>query len=463
MPITPADFCEEEKKGKYTINKVMLERYVTQQGFRCMYEDMNQRDIRVVRIINKRVFKSSTNIMYRYVVSKLEGHYDKWLEPLKNYTSFLFAATIIQMVRIEPNLLRDTSTECFIPFNNGVANITKSGTVIKTYEQVLSGETCIMNDRIIPRGVDLSHSNYKDGDWYKFCENAVGKQGITYLMRTIGYMLHTYKDKANAKMIMFSDTAFLDNNNAMGGSGKSIIAYDSLAQIRNVHWEDGKEFDPRGKFKFQGITSEHDIICIDDIPEGFKQEVIYNKVTGNFSSEEKFKSRQTFSFDNSFKTIITGNYGLIISGGSDSRRTCMIGFTDHYNKENQPIHEFKCRFFSEWVGDKAIEYQYFYNFVFECIKMYFNMGIDSYKFEEIVAKGIYNNLPKSKIAAIDRIADRTIGEENCMRMTDWEDLTGIPSESFKTIMKNKGYLIKSTRMKTKRNPNRSQRYYFEEE
>jgi len=462
MPITPADFCTEDK-GKYTINKVMLERYVTQQGFRCMYEDMNQKDIRVVRIVNKRVQKSSTNIMYRYVVKKLENGYEKWLEPLKNYTSFLFAATIIQMVRIEPSLLRDTATESYVPFENGVICIDKSRIVLKSYEEVLTGETCIMSDRIIPRSIDLSKTDFRAGHWYKFCERAVGVAGIPYLMRAIGYMLHNYKDKSNAKMVMFSDTGFLENNNAMGGSGKSIIAYDSLKQIRNVHWEDGKEFDPKGKFKFQGITAEHDIICIDDIPKDFKQEVIYNKVTGNFSSEEKFKSRQTFSFDNSFKTIITGNYGLVITGGSDSRRTCMIGFTSHYSENHQPMHEFKRRFFSEWTGEYAVQYQYFYHFMFECIRMYLSEGIDSYRFDDIVMKGIYNNIPRNKINKVDAYVEMVVGEANCMKMTDWEDITGIPRESFKSFMANRGYVIKETRMKTERNPARSQRYYFDVE
>lgn len=462
MKITPEHFCIKDK-DKCIIDKVMLERYVTQQGFRCMYEDTSQKDIRVVRIVDKRVKKSSTNFMYRYVVSVLENGYENWLQPLKNYTSFLFAATIIQMVRIEPNLLKDTVSESFIPFDNGIVSVTKRGVKLKTYEQVLTGETCIMNDRIIPRSIDLSITNYKNGDWYKFCLNAVGEEGLPYLMRTIGYLLHTYKDKSNAKMIMYSDTANTNSTNAMGGSGKSIIAYDCLKEIRYVHWEDGKEFDPKGKFKFQGITAEHDIICIDDIPKGFRQEVIYNKVTGNFSSEEKFKSRQTFSFDNSFKTVITGNHGLVISGGSDARRTCMIGFTDYYNMNNQPIHEFGVRFFKEWYGDAEIQFQYFYAFCFECIRMYLQQGIESYKFDEIVKKGIYNSIPENKMLQFDKQMKLFIGEDNCMRMSDWQLISGIKEDIVIDIMKNKGYEVKVTRKKTPQNPSRSQRYYFEEE
>lgn len=460
MPITPADFCIEEK-GKPLIDKVVLDYYCTQEGFRCMFESSNLRDICVVRIVDKRVYNSSTHSMYHYVRDMLKKNHAKWLKPLKEYTSFLFAPTIIQMMRIEPDLLRDTATESFIPFINGIVSVTKENITLKTYSQVLLGETCIMNDRIIPRKIDLSKNDFKKGVWYKFCENAVGKDGIGYLMRSLGYLLHTYKDKANAKMIMFSDTSNVTNKDAMGGSGKSIIAYDSIKEIRNVHWEDGKEFEPNGRFKFQGITSSHDVICIDDIPKGFRQEVIYNKVTGNFSSEEKFKSRQTFSFDNSFKTILTGNYGLVITGGSDSRRTCLIGFTNHYNEKHQPIHEFGDRFFSEWVGESAIEYQYFYCFMFECIRMYLNQGIESYKYNEIVTKGLYNGLSKSQMERLNGVIDRIVGEENCMRINEFELLSGIPIESLKSIMLNKGCEIKQTRLRTKRNPDRNLRYYFD--
>jgi len=460
MKITPEHFCVKDKE-RYVIDKVMLERFVTQQGFRCMYEDTGMRDIRVVRIENKRVKKSSTNFMYRYVVSILENGYEKWLQPLKDYTSFLFAATIIQMVRIEPNLLKDTASESFIPFDNGIISVTRNGATLKTYEEVLTGDTCIMNDRIIPRKVDLSINDYESGDWYKFCRNAVGRDGILYLMRSIGYLLHTYKDKSNAKMIMFSDTADVSNTNAMGGSGKSIIANDCLKEIRNVHWEDGKEFDPKGKFKFQGITAEHDIICIDDIPKGFRQEVIYNKVTGNFSAEDKFKARRTFSFENSFKTVITGNHGLVINGGSDERRTCMVGFTDYYNKEHQPKHEFEYRFFEEWYGEAEIQYQYFYNFCFECVRMYLEQGIASYKFDEIVKKGMYSNMSDGKMRAFDKQYELLIGEDNCMKMTDWEQVTGLRQDLVVEIMRNKGYRVLQTRKKTAMNPARSQRYYFE--
>lgn len=468
--ITPDKFCQwssvDEEKRKPVINEVILERYLTQEGFRCMYDDANQSDIRMVRIVDKRVRKSGTNAMYRFLVDTLEKGYEDWLQPLKAYRVFLFAPTIIQMVRIEPELLRDTAIESFIPFDNGIVSIDNQRIVLKKYADILTGDTCILNDKIIHRNIDLTCSNYKKGSWYKFCENAVGKEGIDSLMKSIGFMLHTYKDKSNAKMVVFADAAHTDNPNAMGGSGKSLIAFNSLREIRSLHWEDGKLFNPKDTFKFQGLTSEHDIACLDDIQKGFNQEVLYNMITGNFSSQEKYKSRKVVDFQDSSKFILTGNFGFSMGGDSDKRRGIVIGFTDHYNSKNQPINEFKHRFFEDWVGSRSIEYQYFYNFMFDCIRMYLEYGMESYLYDEVVKKGIINvSYSNTLLQAIHSVKHEFVGEKNAMRNKDWFDKVGMDDPNTLTVLRKvmeaEGYIVeKGLRKRIGDDTNASQLYYF---
>jgi hypothetical protein len=448
--ITPDDFCKwsssNEEKRKPIIDEVVLEEYITQCGFRCMYDDFKLNDIRMVRVKDFRVSNSSTNMLYHFLKTDISKSHKEWLQPLKAYRVLLFAPAIIQMNRIEPNLLRDTANKSYIPFNNGIVEITKSGVALKSYGEVLSKKTCLLEDKIIQRDVDLSKSDYENGSWYKFCKNAVGVEGLPALMSAIGYMLHTYKDKSKASMIMFSDSANDDDLNANGGSGKSLIAYYGLREIRNTHWEDGKSFDPGSTFKFQGLTPAHEITIIDDIKKRFNQEVLYNMITGEFSLQVKYKTATRIDFENSCKFIITGNFGISLNGDSDKRRSCIIGFTDHYNKSNTPIKEFGHRFFDDWVDDLAVEYQYFYNFMFACIKLFLNKGISDYNYDSVIKKGVTNTYPKNLLDAIDRMKDRTIGIDNAMKMKYWYDFIGVNNEksveAFRKVMELDGYMMK---------------------
>ena len=450
--ISPSDFCQwsstDTEKRKPVINEVVLERYLTQQGFRCMYEDAIQAEMRVVRVVDKRIRKSGTNEIYRYLVDILEDSHEQWLQPLKAYRVLLYDPTIKQMVRVEPNILKDTALTSYIPFDNGIIAVNKSGIELKKYSDVLIGDTCILNEQIIHRDIDLGVAEYQNGAWYKFCVNAVGIDGITHLMRALGFMLHTYKDRANAKMVIFADTSLSEFQEANGGSGKSFIAYDSLREIRNSHYIDGKDFDPKSQFKFQGVKPEHDIVCIDDIPKGFKQTIIYNKITGNFSSEAKYKASKTLEFKDSAKFIITGNYGLVIEGESDRRRSCVIGFTDHYSSKLRPIDEFKHRFFDEWTDERAIEYQYFFGFMFSCIQLYLQSGMESYRHSEVMQKGVVNTHSNKLIAAINSAMPKLIGIENAMLQKEWKDVVGAKDENtlevLRKVMDSHNYVIEPT-------------------
>lgn len=467
--ITISDFCQykgEPEKAVPIIDEVVLERFITQAGFRRVCDDDNQDNPTVVRVIDNRIRKSSTSDIYDYLVELLEKEHYAWLLPLKKYRVLLFKPTVLQMKRIIPKVLRDTAINSYIPFDNGIVVITKDGVSIKPYSEVLTEKTCILEEKIIRKSVDISDSDYKKGAWFKMCENAVGKEGLPYLMRSIGFMLSTFKDKANSKMVVFSDAAISDSDEANGGSCKSLLAYDSLCEIRNVHYVDAKRFKADDKFGFQGVKSTHDIICLDDIQKGFKQSVIYNKITGSFSSEDKYVSLKTSEFRDSPKVIVTGNYGLVMNGGSDRRRSCVIGFTDYYSDKRRPIDEFGHRFFDEWTGKRAIEYQLFYAFQFECIRMYLEQGMESYKSEQVAQKSVASNYPKGLIGAINEAKYKLIGAENAMLQKGWLSTIGRSEpntlEVLRKIMDSEGYVIDTSirRKVNKTDANASQLYFW---
>lgn len=467
--IKVSDFCiytdhVNEAKRKPAIDKITLSEYLVQEGYFCLYSG-NQTGLTRCRVVDKRVEIITPNKFYTNLRDAIKVSHRAWLEPLMADWKLLTPIAMMQMNRAEPELLRDTENTSYIPFDNGILTITANGIALNKYSDVLVGDTCIMNDRIIHRNIDLSCSDYTKGVFYEFCKNAVGSDGLPYLMRALGFMLHTYKDRANSKMVVFADASGFDTTDANGGSGKSFLAYDCLSEIRNCHWIDGREFNPSSQFKFQGVSPEHEIVCLDDIPQGFKQSVIYNKITGAFSSEAKYKATQTIGFKDSAKFIITGNYGLVSEGESDKRRSIVIGFTGHYNSKNRPIDEFKHRFFDGWVGDLAIEYQYFYAFMAACIQQYLKYGMESYKHEEVARKGIISKYSGGIVGAIQAVKHRFIGAENAMLQKAWFDIIGRTEtntlEVLRKLMDADGYELASVRKKLKTtDAHASQLYYW---
>ena len=51
----------------------------------------------------------------------------------------------------------------------------------------------------------LSKDDAFKGNFALFASRAVGDEGFSALCRSMGYMLHTYKDASRAKMVFFSD------------------------------------------------------------------------------------------------------------------------------------------------------------------------------------------------------------------------------------------------------------------
>lgn len=467
--ITPANFClwshQDEAKRKPIFDEVVLDDYLTQEGFRCMFDNHNTSDMRLVRVQDNVITETDNHEMYHFIKTEIIKNHAIWLKTLKTHRNLMYQTAIAQLNKLEPKYLRDTATTSYIAFQNGIVCITTDGYDLKPYKEVLKGGTYLLAEKIIQRKFEPKTFDYKIGEWYRFCENAAGKDGISYLMRIIGYMLHTYKDKSKAKIVAFADAANIENPNAMGGTGKTIIAKDCLAEIRCLHWEDGKEFNPKSQFKFQGLNTTHEVLCLDDVKKQFDSEVLYNKITGNFSTEEKYKPKTTIDHRFSPKSILTTNFGMLLDGDSDKRRFIMFGFTGHYNLNNTPRDEFGHQLFEDWVGKYSIEYQLFYLFIFDCLRLNFTYGAEDFRHEQIRKKGINEEFNNELVERMEEFRDGFIGIDNAMQVKDWLRVLGTDdysvSDSLKRFMDSEGYDIYDIRRRIQNAKNPTKLYYFE--
>ena len=88
------------------------------------------------------------------------------------------------------------------------------------------------------------------GQFEKFCYNIAGTNEIRFqaLKTIIGYLLHRNKEVGEPKAIIFYDERMGQNNQAHGGTGKTLLS-QALSKCREVEIFDGKEIKAGSWFK----------------------------------------------------------------------------------------------------------------------------------------------------------------------------------------------------------------------
>lgn len=302
---------------------------------------------------------------------------------------------LLSLGEYKGNILKDDKDHAYFPFLNGIVVVSKEKVELLSYNEVLTDNTVVYDSKIIKRNIEIiEREKAIISDFADFCKKAIDGEdnmikGYKYLFRAIGYMLHSYKDPATAKMVFFSDC-----NNAYGISegrtGKSLIAQVALRQLRNLSVIDGKQFDYRDKYMLDNVDDLTDIVCMQDMRNGFNQETLYNLITGDFQIGKKYQTKTVIPFKDAPKIIADSNFSVKLNGGSDFARIIVIGFGHFFNYKNTPANYYKKRFFDDW-GDA--DFNKFYSFMFYCVKDYFNYGVQSYRLNELAAYSVYNRYP----------------------------------------------------------------------
>ncbi len=370
------------QSGKASINKNEFIKYLSSLGYRC-YSDGGTPTL--INIKNNLIYQDDKDVLYKKIAdifSESEAHLALFID---RPNAYIGSDKICFLPSFEPKLLRDNKKTSYIPFINGIVKITADEISVNPFKNILSTKRLLYKDDIKDFKIQIT-TDYLDGDFARFVSNAVTAEGFDYAMRAIGYLLHKYKDPSMAKIVAFSDANDTTSRYANGGTGKSLIAKDALAYIRNTKCIDGKQFMKDDKFRFQGVTPRHDVVAVEDIMRGADLSLFFNACTGYFQVQDRFKDSVNIPFEDSPKILMTSNQALQIRGTSEQRRICPIGFSDHYNVKTTPLQEFGKLFFSsEWSEKDWLD---FYNFMFSCIQRYLKDGLDSYGYTALQHKAL---------------------------------------------------------------------------
>ena len=308
-----------------------------------------------------------SNDVKNYLLSK------KKLEVLevfvKGVGSYITAKKLDMLPSIANINDRDTRTSSRFYFKNCYCEIDKNGISSYDYSNL---NNPIWETRIIQKS--FTHPS-ETGNFEVFCENITGQnqERLLALKTILGYLLHRSKEVGDAKAIILYDEKMSQNNQANGGTGKTLLSM-ALKECREVEIFDAKDIKEGSWFKNQRVELTTDVLVFDDLKRHYSFESFFPMITSGLEVERKREKAFYIELNNSPKLLITSNYYVSGPGGSsDERRRHEFEISNHYNLDFTPEIEFENRFFgSQWDEN---EWSKFYLFMMSCCQSYLKYGL----------------------------------------------------------------------------------------
>lgn len=233
-------------------------------------------------------------------------------------------------------------------------------------------------------------------------------------LAALGYLLHRYKDPANAYCVWSTDYLIRDTEESHGGTGKSLAAA-ALLHLMQAETLDGRN--PRltqNPHIFENVTEHTDQLLLDDAQKYIEFEFFFSLITSFMKVNPKGKKGFTIPQELAPKLHITSNFPPLRADTSTRRRIWFMAYSDyfHYNpggeyrEERKPIDEFGIRFFKEDFS--AEEWNHFLNLMARCVQLWLQHGKIEPPMAELLA-----NAHRSRIGAeFEAWADVYFSEDN---------------------------------------------------
>lgn len=374
--------------GTNKIDPESLHIFLGERGYRT-YKPFGVKTTILVKIENNRVREVSTNEIWTLCWEYIDTEYKfddpderRQVKDVFQRSRALFHKQNLSLLKtINLNECKDTKEKSYMFFNDCVLEVTANSIMIKDYKEIegLVFETDISNFNFKssdPHQKRTLDEIRPEGEFYEFvkdlCNNknlSVNEKSLESLQTIIGYLIHRYKDPANAKAIIFMDT--YKDGSPNGGTGKGLLT-KGIGKVRESVYQDGKYFVSSDKFVFSNINYGIRLLIIDDVPKNFDFEKIFPLITEKAVVERKYENKFVIPFEESPKIILTTNY--IVEGTSASHRRRKVEFilSETFNADYSPEDKFGHLLFIEWTVD---EWKKFYLFMIYCVQKFLEKGI----------------------------------------------------------------------------------------
>jgi len=356
-------FWDTDKNGKLSLNDYKFKLFLENRGFYKV--QLNEKEFTFVKVYNNIINEVNEVQIKDFVLNHV-------VEVDMNVYNFFAKSTtkfsenyLNQLATKYLAMVRDTESESYLFFQNGVLKVTESSTELIDYINIGG---FVWQKNIIPH--KFKKKDIKS-DFEKFILNVSNQDAERKLIveTALGYLLNTYKKQDEGLAIVFYDETL--NDNPSGRTGKTLIS-KALSHCRKLVTLNGKEFNSKGQFPYQTINLDDNIICFDDMERSFKFETLFSIITGNLTLNKKNLQPIEIPFSKSPKIMFTSNYILSGVGDSHDARKIEIELFRHYSKKYKPINEFGKLFFTQWNND---EWNAFYSYMVSNIQKYFSKGL----------------------------------------------------------------------------------------
>jgi len=372
--------------------------FLHKHGFAKYYPERSNKPT-YVYIEENKVSESSVELIkdfvLKYCLSK--GELDVYNHCAKN--TQLFTESHLNMLEsIDMRILQDSRYVSYIPFNNGVVEVTKDKVELLSYIDI---DGYIWKEHIIKRNFTRLPSHDNNFQDFVHKVSAQDSERIKAMESTLGYLIHTFKDKTDQKAIIFNDQEIDDNPN--GGSGKSLML-TAIGNIRKIIKIDGKAYNPsKNDFVYQRVNMDTQVLAFDDVKKHFDFEQLFSLITEGIPVNRKNKDEIYIPFERSPKIVITTNYVISGAGTSHDRRRHEIEFFQYFNSQRNPQDEYGKLLFDEWSKD---EWAHFDNYMLSNLQMYLQNGLvrsisinaDAKRFIQNTCKEFYDFVMDGNIA-----------------------------------------------------------------
>jgi hypothetical protein len=352
---------------KITIVPHDYAKFLQKHGFAKYYPERSNKPT-YVYIEENKVSESSVELIKDFVLKYClaKGELDIYNHCAKS--AQLFTESHLNMLEsINMRILQDDRYSSYIPFLNGVAKVSKDKEELMSYIDI---DGYIWREQIIKRNytrIAIHDNNFQD---FVHKVSAQDEQRIKAMESTLGYLIHTFKDKTDQKAIIFNDQEIDDNPN--GGSGKSLML-TAIGNIRKIIKIDGKAYNPsKNDFVYQRVNMDTQVLAFDDVKKHFDFEQLFSLITEGIPVNRKNKDEIYIPFERSPKIVITTNYVISGAGTSHDRRRHEIEFFQYFNSQRNPQDEYGKLLFDEWNKD---EWAHFDNYMLSNLQMYLQNGL----------------------------------------------------------------------------------------
>lgn len=195
-----------------------------------------------------------------------------------------------------------------------------------------------------------------------------------------GYLLHHFKKDDMAKCVWIMESKLTNEDESSGGSGKSlfmrILHYMHLASIVTLDGRDGDM--TKNNHFLDRVSSDTDILYIDDASKNFPFDTFYGKITGQLTVNPKGSQSFEIDYRDSPYTAISSNFPWKGDDRSTLRRLIPVVFGDYYHEQGQDGEYNETRKVStDFGGQNLFGHDYTeedwnadYNFMINCLQFY---------------------------------------------------------------------------------------------